>query len=314
MKQTQNTKLRAQIDFAVLIAIFTFFVLPGCNNSNPKLSLSYSPSNATIKIDSFSPKQYQSPHTFEFFQPGRYHLDISAPGYVPVSMIVEVKEGQNISQTVHLIKVNDSLMSPNDIPANPPKNTPSSKIDTSAPTTPVSNQSFELHAESTPPGAFVTVRTAGLNSVIVLGKAPAKQILSKNAVWLVRFELEGFETIEKTVISPANSKVVHVNEIMKKTSSPHPDAPRFSISNSHPISQQTPLPPKEPTLGFLSVTTNPWTVVSVDGKQIGNTPIVNHPLSPGAHKVLMEHRDLGKRKVHLITVAPGKHIRLDQEL
>jgi hypothetical protein len=54
--------------------------------------------------------------------------------------------------------------------------------------------------------------------------------------------------------------------------------------------------------------------VVIDGKAVGNTPLVNYKVSSGYHTVLMENRDLGKRRKKAVNVRPGEHVRLMESL
>jgi hypothetical protein len=58
--------------------------------------------------------------------------------------------------------------------------------------------------------------------------------------------------------------------------------------------------------GVLRVNSRPWSQVFVDGRLIGNTPLLNVPLRPGKHKLRLVNPDLGMSKQLTIDIAKGK--------
>ena len=70
-----------------------------------------------------------------------------------------------------------------------------------------------------------------------------------------------------------------------------------------------PPPPKVVETGFLSVTTIPWSRVSVDGKVIGDTPLANVKIPAGRHVVKLTNPERGtvSRVVH---IQPGQTTKL----
>ena len=55
-------------------------------------------------------------------------------------------------------------------------------------------------------------------------------------------------------------------------------------------------------------------MVHLDGKPIGTTPIQQLRVAPGTHKILLENRDLGKRRIKVIKLRANEHMRLAEEL
>ncbi len=45
--------------------------------------------------------------------------------------------------------------------------------------------------------------------------------------------------------------------------------------------------------GWLSITTNPWAEVEVDGQKIGNTPLVDRPMKSGTYHLTLVNADQG---------------------
>lgn len=60
-----------------------------------------------------------------------------------------------------------------------------------------------------------------------------------------------------------------------------------------------------PTTGVLTITTTPWTVVWIDGKRRGLTPLVDVELSTGAHEVRFVNEEKNIDVVKTVRVKPG---------
>ena len=58
--------------------------------------------------------------------------------------------------------------------------------------------------------------------------------------------------------------------------------------------------------GSLRVNSRPWSQVYVDGRMIGNTPLLNVPLRAGKHKVKLVNPQLGMSKQLTVQIAKGK--------
>jgi hypothetical protein len=57
--------------------------------------------------------------------------------------------------------------------------------------------------------------------------------------------------------------------------------------------------------GFFTVDANPYANIFIDGKSMGPTPIIKHPLSPGVHRVKAAPQS-GKVKFLTITIESGE--------
>jgi eukaryotic-like serine/threonine-protein kinase len=69
--------------------------------------------------------------------------------------------------------------------------------------------------------------------------------------------------------------------------------------------EQTPPPATPAGPGYLSMDTMPYSEVFVDGKSVGITPVIRHPLKPGKHSIKAVAQDGRTRKLS-ITVQSGK--------
>jgi serine/threonine-protein kinase len=68
-----------------------------------------------------------------------------------------------------------------------------------------------------------------------------------------------------------------------------------------------PPPPGGP--GAVTINATPWCNVSIDGRRVGETPIVNHTLSSGRHSVVCTNPDTGASRTVSIEVRPGETTR-----
>jgi tRNA A-37 threonylcarbamoyl transferase component Bud32 len=58
--------------------------------------------------------------------------------------------------------------------------------------------------------------------------------------------------------------------------------------------------------GRLNVVVIPWARVKIDGKEVGQTPILGHLLGAGTHSVELHNSELGKRERRQVVIVPGK--------
>ena len=65
--------------------------------------------------------------------------------------------------------------------------------------------------------------------------------------------------------------------------------------------------------GTVSLNAVPWATVSIDGENIGDTPIGNFPLTLGPHEVVFRNTELGEQR-RVITVTLHAPMRLSVDL
>ena len=66
-------------------------------------------------------------------------------------------------------------------------------------------------------------------------------------------------------------------------------------------------------MGFLTVNTVPYGSVSIDGVEVGDTPIVRRRLSPGQHTVKIS-RPGYRRDSATVTITPENEVRFSRTL
>jgi hypothetical protein len=58
--------------------------------------------------------------------------------------------------------------------------------------------------------------------------------------------------------------------------------------------------------GFLSVETEPWTKVSVDGEPLGSTPLFKKRLAAGRHELVFINEGANVSEKRVVTIEPGE--------
>jgi len=70
------------------------------------------------------------------------------------------------------------------------------------------------------------------------------------------------------------------------------------VEGGKTVNRAVPLP-----TGLLSINAVPWANVSVDGGEIGTTPLANVALPIGSHDVVWRHPQLGERRRTIVITA-----------
>ncbi len=84
-----------------------------------------------------------------------------------------------------------------------------------------------------------------------------------------------------------------------------------------PATRRTDTEPSPPaaaaTTGYLTINAVPYGAVSVDGVEIGDTPIVRRPLEPGTHTVSIARPGF-RTETSTVTITPGNEVRMSKTL
>jgi eukaryotic-like serine/threonine-protein kinase len=83
---------------------------------------------------------------------------------------------------------------------------------------------------------------------------------------------------------------------------------RVTVERGQTARLQVALPP-----GTLSINAVPWATVSVDGREVGETPLGAVELSAGPHVVVFSHPQFGQRRQE-VTVRAGETTRVSVDL
>ncbi|RZV51487.1 MAG: PEGA domain-containing protein, partial [Deltaproteobacteria bacterium] len=71
-------------------------------------------------------------------------------------------------------------------------------------------------------------------------------------------------------------------------------------------------PPPEPA--YVSVNSDPWSYVIIDGSRVKTTPLRSHRIEPGRHQVVLQNPEAGLERRFEIEVDPGETKRLSVDL
>ena len=90
-------------------------------------------------------------------------------------------------------------------------------------------------------------------------------------------------------------------------------AQRNPTTKAEPPSRRTASPPAAPTVALLTIDSDPFGTVFVDGIEVGDVPVVNQPLTPGRH-VVEVRREGFKTTADTVEAVAGNPIRLRKRL
>lgn len=169
------------------------------------------------------------------------------------------------------------------------------------------SQTASLNVNTKPEG--LTIRVNGEDkgkSPVELKDLPLEQIISIEAVE------EGEDSGELKFYTPTKTGQDEI--LIASNTKPEPAKAAPPPAKKSTSSKATPSKPKKPSTnkattasgkGTLSVKATPWATVSIDGKRIGNTPIMNREVSAGAHTVELTFLPKQKRVKKKVTVKNG---------
>lgn len=79
-----------------------------------------------------------------------------------------------------------------------------------------------------------------------------------------------------------------------------PPPPAVSVAAAPPAGSD------EVSVGWVTIDSYPWARVTVDGREVGVTPVVRLALAPGRHTVTLESPATGARRVEVVEVGEGE--------
>ena len=87
---------------------------------------------------------------------------------------------------------------------------------------------------------------------------------------------------------------------------PAPPAPAPAPAPKRIVAHPTPAPVSRQEVGYLNIDAEPWALVSVAGKRVGETPIARYPVARGDVSVEFENPENGKRITRRVKVTAGQ--------
>jgi len=104
-------------------------------------------------------------------------------------------------------------------------------------------------------------------------------------------------------VRPARpAAVVRLAKAQSPASLPAPAAPAPSASGAPSAAK----PEATPSFGSLTIDTSPWSVVSVGGRVLGQTPLIGVKLPAGNHVLSLKNPELGIETSYPVTIESGK--------
>ncbi len=93
-------------------------------------------------------------------------------------------------------------------------------------------------------------------------------------------------------------------------------APRTNRAARAPSSPATATsaPPPLPQMATLDLNATPWAHVRIDGRDLGDTPLLSLELTAGSHRVELINEPLGIRREVVVELHPGEHARRVERL
>jgi hypothetical protein len=158
---------------------------------------------------------------------------------------------------------------------------------------PVALKGPQLTVVSEPAGAAAQLDDAAIG--------PAPQTVSTTpGKHLLRLTLTGYQPAEMPVeLKEGDSRELFVPLV--RTS-------RRSGSSSSAASKSSPAPVGGD--GYLSLSTEPWTKVAVDGEALGSTPLFRHKLPSGKHELTLVNEGASVHDRRTIRIDPGQTLKL----
>jgi hypothetical protein len=224
------------------------------------------PAGAKILIDG-KPFEDHTPTVIPSLAPGPHEVTFDLPGYKPLTKSVTIKEGELLPLTAEL----EPLL-------------------------------VSVTVQATPDGVLTV--SGGELKAKDFGKTPAKvDGLKAGVEYTFEVVAPGHTKWSATrTFSGEKAEEAPIMATLEKGGAPpsgahppaHPPGVRPPVGPRPPAGTAAPKPPAGDGVavapkgtGTLKVSTKPWTTVFVDGKEIGNVPILNYEISAGKHKVTL---------------------------
>jgi serine/threonine protein kinase len=96
----------------------------------------------------------------------------------------------------------------------------------------------------------------------------------------------------------------------RRLPAPAPGSKEDTKASSSATAAVSPAKPEDTSddVGFLTIDTTPWSVVSMGGKVLGQTPLVHARLPSGVHLLSLRNSELGLETTYSVDIAPGKTV------
>jgi hypothetical protein len=151
-----------------------------------------------------------------------------------------------------------------------------------------------LEVRSTPVEARVLLAqgTAEPEEIGTTGESPVRTLLDRAQSYRIRVTHGGYKPFEQALTFAEGSDQLAL-------------APTLEAEPSGPRPPHPP-PPPPPGGGKLSIVTQPWTMVYIDGRRIKQTPLLNYDVTAGRHRLTLLNQEAGIRHEETVIVQAGR--------
>jgi serine/threonine protein kinase len=176
----------------------------------------------------------------------------------------------------------------------------------------------ELQIGSSPAEATVLLARGSEDPVEIgkTGEQPIRVLVDSSLSYRLRIALAGYKAFEEALSFPADGNLlVRAPELERqastssggstsggRTSGGRTSGGRTSGGSSGSSSGSS----GGGETGMLTVITQPWTMVYIDGRRIRETPLINHPLPAGRYTLTLLNQEQGIRKNEIAIVQAGR--------
>jgi hypothetical protein len=121
------------------------------------------------------------------------------------------------------------------------------------------------------------------------GADPIRLLLDRAQSYRIKVTKPGFRSFEQAVtFEEGSATLAMAPELDREEGRPHPPPP----------------PPGQ--MGKLTVITQPWTMVYVNGRRVKQTPLLNHDLPAGRYQLTLLNQDVGIRHTEMVIIQAGR--------
>jgi hypothetical protein len=123
------------------------------------------------------------------------------------------------------------------------------------------------------------------------GHDPLRLLLDRAQSYRIRVTKPGFRSFEEAVtFEEGRATLAMAPELDREGGGGHPHPP----------------PPPPGQMGKLTVITQPWTMVYVNGRRVKQTPLLNHELPAGRYQLTLLNQDVGIRHTEMVIIQAGR--------
>ncbi len=321
-------------------AAATYMLWPEPAPTGPgSIAISTDPPGAAIYIDG-SRRPERTPATLSDLPLGTYSVRLTADGFAPFASQVELTQASTAgtieAELQRPTASSFGVVRVNTTPAGATVLVDGSPIEGTTPLTvpelepgvahriAITLDGYETHSEEvllqagdvsevtatlerTPLGdneTWLTVTTDPDDATVTIGgesyeSGSPYEIRLPSGETEVRVEREGYEAVVREIDLPGGREVELPVELERRR--------RNAGGGMRRQTMETPEPAGGP--GQLTFDARPWCNVTIGGRSLGQTPIVNHTLPSGRHRVTCSNPELGVTRNIPVTIEPGQTTR-----